>query len=101
MDKIRNKKLELKFKVENLQIAEKQWISSQIKVSMGHLPTTEGMQMAIKIRKKATMEIFRLYQGGVSNAEYIAQHMDARSDITYLTVSHVTPTWSQGQTLHI
>ena len=79
MDAIRSKKLVLKLRVDELAIAEKNWILSHIKAQIRHLSLTESMKLANRIQHKAVIEVFKLYPGGVTNAEYVAEHMELRA----------------------
>ena len=64
MDAIRSKKLVLKLRVDELAIAEKNWILSHIKAQIRHLSLTESMKLANRIQHKAVIEVFKLYPGG-------------------------------------
>ena len=81
MDNIRSKKLVLKLRVDELIIAEKNWILSHIKAQLKPLSLTESMQLAIRIQQKATIEMFKLHPGGITNAEYAAEHMETRAKV--------------------
>ena len=81
MDRIRNKKLALKRRVEDLIIAEKNWILLQINAQIKHLSLTESMQLANSLKQKAETEIFKLHPGGIRNAEYIAEQMETRAHV--------------------
>ena len=81
MDNIRSKKLVLKLRVDELIIAEKNWILSHIKAQLKPWSLTESMQLATRIQQKAMIEMFKLQPGGITNAEYAAEHMEIRAKV--------------------